>query len=150
MNANIRILPMAMFMIAFATAASAQTASQVTETADSGRCVAWLEKLSEAGFVVEGKDRGGALARLKTGCVIPVKMFSCRTATAADYMIESHVPPTDITRLLEKWSAAIGLVVPGTLNGSPDMDFGNNADAYDVFLVISNGTIKTFSSYPAS
>ena len=40
--------------------------------------------------------------------------------------------------------------MPGMPIGSPGMDFGDDAEAYDVFLVKSDGSTEIFSSYPAS
>ena len=143
-------LAAATLMIAAATAATAQTAIHVGKTSGCGFCLAWMEKLSEAGFAPEGENMGGALIRLKKDRGIPVNMFSCHTATIEGYTIEAHVPPADITRLLEERPDAIGLAVPGMPIGSPGMDFGDDADAYDVFLVKPDGTTEIFSSYPAS
>tara|TARA_R110002094_G_scaffold201182_2_gene172728 strand:- start:3433 stop:3900 length:468 start_codon:yes stop_codon:yes gene_type:complete len=129
------------------TAASAQTAIHVAKTRGCGCCLAWMDRLTKAEFTPEGQNIGGALIRLKMDRGIPVQMFSCHTATVEGYTIEGHVPPADIVRLLEERPDAIGLAVPGMPLGSPGMDFGDDADAYDVFIVNSDGTTEVFSSY---
>ena len=150
MKNRFQTLAAATLMIAAATAVTAQTAIHVGKTRGCGCCLAWMEKLSEAGFAPEGENMGGALIRLKMDRGIPVDMFSCHTATVEGYTIEGHVPPADIARLLEERPDAIGLAVPGMPIGSPGMDFGDDAEAYDVFLVKSDGSTEIFSSYPAS
>ena len=129
------------------TAASAQTAIHVAKTRGCGCCLAWMDRLTKAEFTPEGQNIGGALIRLKMDRGIPVEMFSCHTATVEGYTIEGHVPPADIVRLLEERPDAIGLAVPGMPLGSPGMGFGDDADAYDVFIVNSDGTTEVFSSY---
>ena len=140
----------AVLLAAVSTTAIAQTAIHVGKTRGCGCCVAWMDRLSDAGFLLEGENMGGALIRLKMDRGIPVAMFSCHTATIEGYTIEGHVPHADITRLLEERPDAIGLVVPGMPIGSPGMDFGDSSDAYDVFSVKKDGSTEIFSSYPAS
>jgi hypothetical protein len=145
-----RLIFGALLLATVSTAAAAQTAIQVAKTRGCGCCVAWMDRLSDAGFSPKGENIGGALIRLKMDRGIPVAMFSCHTATVEGYTIEGHVPPADIRRLLVERPDAIGLAVPGMPTGSPGMDFGNSSDAYDVFLVKKDGSTKIFSSYPAS
>jgi len=140
----------AVLLATVSTAAAAQTAIQVAKTRGCGCCVAWMDRLSDAGFLPEGENIGGALIRLKMDRGIPVAMFSCHTATVKGYTIEGHVPPADITRLLEERPDAVGLAVPGMPIGSPGMDFGETSDAYDVFLVKKDGSTEIFSSYLAN
>lgn len=133
-----------------ATTATAQIAIHVGKTRGCGCCVAWMDRLSDAGFAPEGENLGGALIRLKMDRGIPVNMFSCHTATVEGYTIEGHVPPADIIRLLEERPEAIGLAVPGMPLGSPGMDSGDKTEAYNVFLVRADGTTEIFSSYPVN
>jgi hypothetical protein len=150
MRNEIQTLAAATLMIAFATVSTAQTAIHVGKTRGCGCCVAWMEKLTDAGFAPEGENMGGALVRLKMDRGIPAKLYSCHTATVEGYTIEGHVPPEDIARLLAERPEAIGLAVPGMPIGSPGMDFGDGSDAYDVFLIKSDGSTEIFSSYPES
>ena len=74
-------------------------------------------------------------------------MFSCHTATVADYLVEGHVPAADVRRLLAEQPKALGLAIPQMPLGSSGMDFGDERDAYDVLLIKSDGTTKVYSSY---
>ncbi len=150
MKHTTRTFSAATLMALVGTAATAQTAIHVAKTRGCGCCVAWMEHLSAAGFSPEGENIGGALIRLKMDRGIPVKMFSCHTATIEGYTIERHVPAIDIKRLLEQRPDAVGLAVPGMPIGSPGMDFGDTADAYDVFLVKKDGSTEVYSSYQAN
>lgn len=150
MLSKTRFIVGVLLLATMSTTATAQTAIHVGKTRGCGCCLAWMDKLSDAGFSPEGENIGGALIRLKMDRGIPVAMFSCHTATVEGYTIEGHVPPADIRRLLVERPDAIGLAVPGMPIGSPGMDFGDSSDAYDVFLVKKDGSTEIFSSYPAS
>jgi hypothetical protein len=63
----------------------------------------------------------GALAELKREAGIGDKLASCHTAKFDGYVIEGHVPGTDIKRLIAERPEAVGLTVPGMPAGSPGM-----------------------------
>ncbi|MDD2547035.1 MAG: DUF411 domain-containing protein, partial [Burkholderiaceae bacterium] len=68
------------------------------------------------------------------------------------YLIEGHVPASDVRALLRLASPALGLTVPGMPIGSPGMDgavYGQRRDPYDVLLVARDGSTRIFQSYPA-
>ena len=85
-------------------------------------CSAWIAHLKENGFVVTEEELYGALLiRFKLDLGVPPKMQSCHTGKIAGYVIEGHVPASDINRLLEEAPDAVGLTVPGMPYGSPGM-----------------------------
>jgi hypothetical protein len=51
--------------------------------------------------------------------------------------------------LLRERPNAIGLAVPNMPTGSPGMEVGNTRDAYDVLLILRDGSARTFNHYPA-
>jgi hypothetical protein len=58
----------------------------------------------------------------------------CHTALIQGYVIEGHVPASDIQRLLKDKPQALGLAVPGMRVGSPGMDgpaYGGRHDRYE-------------------
>ena len=66
------------------------------------------------------------------------------------YLIEGHVPASDVRALLQQKPKALGLAVPGMPVGSPGMDgpaYGNRRDPYDVLLVARDGSTRVFKSY---
>lgn len=77
-------------------------------------------------------------------------MISCHTGEIDGYMIEGHVPPADIRRLLAERPDAVGLAVPGMPFGSPGMGPEDQREAYDVFLIRRDRTTEVFSSYEAA
>ena len=125
------------------------TPIQVWKDPNCGCCHLWVEHLQASGFKVEVFDVGNTAARKRLG--MPEKLGSCHTASVGGYVIEGHVPATDIQRLLRDRPAALGLSVPGMPIGSPGMDgpeYKGRKDAYDVLLVQKDGSTKSFQHYP--
>lgn len=131
--------------------ADARPALHVLKDPNCGCCSAWVEIVQADGFEVTVEESmGTALARYKLDNGIPQEMGSCHTGRIAGYMIEGHVPPADIHRLLEERPDAIGLAVPGMPYGSPGMGPEAEREAYEVFLIRHDGSTVVFSIYGAA
>lgn len=123
----------------------------VLKDRNCGCCSAWVDILTRDGFSVTTKDtHNGALIRYKMDNGIPPKMASCHTAQIDGYLIEGHVPPADIRRLLADRPDARGLAVPGMPYGSPGMGPESQREAYDVHLILRDGTTEVFAHYDAA
>jgi hypothetical protein len=134
-----------------AFAASDATTVHVRKDPDCGCCTAWIDILKTEGFAVTVEMLPPEeLAQFKLEQGIPAPMVSCHTAEAGGYLIEGHVPPADLRRLLEEKPDALGLAVPGMPYGSPGMGPQAEREAYDVFLIARNGTTTVYASYPAA
>ena len=123
----------------------------VTKDPGCGCCGAWVDILEREGFVTETIEASWrALSQLKRDSGISEAMASCHTARIDGYVIEGHVPPADIRRLLEERPDAIGLAVPGMPWGSPGMGPESEREAYTVFLIGKYGQVSPFSHYDAA
>ncbi len=124
---------------------------RVVKDPDCGCCTAWVEVLAADGFsaTVELLDPA-ALQAHKLASAIPAQMVSCHTAHVDGYVIEGHVPPADIRRLLAERPDAIGLAVPGMPYGSPGMGPETEREAYAVHLLRRDGSTEVFTTYPAA
>ncbi|MEA3247733.1 MAG: DUF411 domain-containing protein, partial [Gemmatimonadota bacterium] len=92
-------------------------------------CGKWIEHVRNAGFpvrVVEQADVTPVKERLH----VPTSVYSCHTATVGDYVVEGHVPATDIARLLKERSPVAGVAAPGMPARAPGMDL--SGPSYDV------------------
>jgi hypothetical protein len=128
----------------------AATPIAVAKTSGCGCCVAWMERLEAAGFAPEATNMwSGEIVQHKMRLGLSAPLFSCHTGEIEGYVVEGHVPPEDIRRLLAERPDAVGLSVPGMPVGSPGMEYGDNRDAYDVLLVRRDGSTEVFASYPA-
>ena len=127
----------------------AGTNIHVVKNPQCGCCNAWIEVLEGDGFNVTTEDRSNSdLAVFKFESGIPKDMTSCHTAKIVGYFIEGHVPASDIRRLIEERSDALGLAVPAMPYGSPGMGPEDQREAYDVFIIMANGTAEVFQHYP--
>lgn len=100
------------------------------------------------GFAFTIHDSGNTAVRARLG--LPQKLGSCHTALVGGYLIEGHVPASDVRALLQQKPQALGLAVPGMPVGSPGMDgpaYGNRRDPYDVLLVARDGSTRIFKRY---
>lgn len=116
---------------------------------DCGCCKAWVAHLRASGFQPEAHDRRDMDA-MKDSLGIPAALRSCHTAVAGRFVLEGHVPATDIARLLAHPPAKgiVGLAVPGMPTGSPGMDVpGRRGDRYDVIAFTAAGRTSIFASH---
>ena len=133
--------------------AIAETAPRmhVFKDPNCGCCSAWIAILEEDGFQITTEARtSAALVEEKVRRGIPASMASCHTADVDGYAIEGHVPAADIRKLLAERPEAIGLSVPGMPFGSPGMGPESQREAYDVYLILRDGTSRVFTHYDAA
>jgi hypothetical protein len=73
---------------------------------------------------------------------------ACHTAIVDGYVIEGHVPVSEIERLLSEKPNLIGIAVAGMPAGSPGMDIdGFDSEPFDVVSFDENGSIEIYESY---
>ena len=120
---------------------------KVWKTPNCGCCKEWVAHLRSNGFDVVTHDvKDTTPMRQKLG--LAEKFGSCHTGLLGAYVLEGHVPAKEIRRLLREKPQALGLAVPGMPAGSPGMDMGDARDAFDVLLVLKDGTSRVYQSYP--
>ena len=120
---------------------------EVWKSPTCGCCKDWIIHLESNGFKVVYYDTGNNRVRHQVG--MPRKYGSCHTAIIGDYVIEGHVPASDILKLIDLQPKAIGLAVPGMPIGSPVMDgpeYKGRKDPFDVLLITEKGH-QIFSRY---
>ena len=110
-----------------------------------GCCKAWIEHLKKNGYTVVAKDTPD-MSEIKRTLGVPDAVTSCHTAVVNGYLIEGHVPATDIDRLLAKKPHIAGLGVPGMPMGSPGME-GPSTQHYQVLSFDKSGKTRVFASY---
>lgn len=87
------------------------------------------------------------MASIKSRYRVPAELQSCHTAIVDGYVIEGHVPVTEINRLLSERPDVIGLAVPGMPAGSPGMS-GSPAVPFNVIAFDAQGDQIIYASYP--
>ena len=105
-----------------------------------GCCAEWVTYMEANGFTVETVDVND-ISAVKAQYGIPDSLSSCHTAVVGGYVVEGHVPASDVHRLLREQPEAGGLAVPGMPIGSPGMEVpGQPNQPYAVLLVDDGGT----------
>ena len=114
-----------------------------------GCCLEWRKRVQTAFGaplpIVEVPD----MHRVKAAQGVPEGLHSCHTALIGGYVVEGHVPPADIQRLIRSRNRLIkGLAVPGMPMGSPGMDVGTTQrQPYQVIAFAPNGRRAVFAKY---
>lgn len=122
---------------------------EVFKNPSCGCCGAWAEHMRAAGFRVKVTPVADTAAvRQRLG--MPDIYGSCHTATVGNYVVEGHVPASEVLRLLAQRPAAVGLAVPGMPAGAPGMEAGARRDPYQVLLVPRTGQAVVFARYPGT
>jgi len=104
--------------------------------------------LREEGFTVVTRDVDEtALMEMKTGSRVPRALESCHTAVVGTYVVEGHVPASDIRRLLAERPAVLGLAVPGMPPGSPGMEPAAPGQPYTVLTFDREGKTTVFAQH---
>jgi hypothetical protein len=123
-------------------------AAEVTvyKSATCGCCKEWVKHLEANGFSVKALDVPD-LVPYKTANGVPITLGSCHTAKVGGYVIEGHVPASDIKRLLKERPAVSGLAVPGMPIGSPGMEQGNHKERYEVLTFDKQGKTSVYARH---
>ncbi|RUR31494.1 DUF411 domain-containing protein [Vreelandella andesensis] len=133
-------------LAAYSLNALATPTIDVHSDPNCGCCGAWVSHLEEAGFDVN-HHRDGNVRSIKMANGVPPELASCHTAVVEGYVIEGHVPASDIKRLLDEQPDVVGLTVPGMPHGSPGMETGR-VDDYAVLSWTRNDSPPAiFSEY---
>jgi hypothetical protein len=112
-----------------------------------GCCTKWVDHLRAAGLRPTVHDRTDMDA-LKDSLSVPAALRSCHTAVAGKYVIEGHVPATDLRSLLARSPAGVlGIAVPDMPVGSPGMEMAGRGDRYDVIAFSANGKTSVFAHH---
>lgn len=119
---------------------------EVYKSPTCGCCGKWVDHLRASGFTVNVHDIPDVDAfRARRG--VPAALAACHTALVDGYVVEGHVPATDIRRLLAERPKALGLAVPGMPAGAPGMD-APHASSYEVLLFQADGATRVYQAYP--
>ena len=135
--------------LAAPTTKATETLPRITVHRDAycGCCHLWVEHLRKEGFEVDHRvedDMGAVKQRLG----IAPAHASCHTAEVGGYVVEGHVPASDIRRLLRERPTVHGLVLPGMPMGSPGMEVeGVKAETYTVLAVGHDGTTSAYARH---
>lgn len=124
---------------------AAQTLVEVYKNPNCGCCIKWVQHLQAAGFEVRTYDRDDNSAA-RTSLGMPAQYASCHTAKVGGYIVEGHVPASDIQRLLREKPRALGLAVPGMPLGSPGME-ADHPMQYETLLIRRDSSASVYAKH---
>lgn len=121
---------------------------EVYKSPTCGCCSKWVDHAREGGFQVKVTDLTDAeLDALKRKSGIPRTAQSCHTALVDGYVVEGHVPVSEVHRLLKERPAVAGIAVGGMPIGSPGMEVpGQRPQPYNVVTFDKQGQVRVFST----
>jgi hypothetical protein len=111
-----------------------------------GCCHQWMDHAKKQGFEIT-EVKTDNMDAIKKQYKIPANIASCHTAIIDGYVMEGHIPATDIKRFLKQKPNQLGLIVPGMSIGSPGMESGNNKQPFEVLTLGKNGSTQVFKTY---
>jgi len=127
--------------------ARAQTKTPITVFKDPscGCCHLWVEHMNANGFVATVFD--GDMKPVKARYKVPAALESCHTSSVGGYVIEGHVPASDVRKLLAaKPKDIIGLTIPGMPASAPGMDV-KPFRPYEVLTFDKDGKTTVFAKH---
>ena len=110
-------------------------------------CTKWVDHIRANGFapVVHDEEEMDAL---KDKLKVPQDVRSCHTAQMDGYLIEGHVPASDMRRLLADRPKTAGLAVPGMPPLTPGMaPPGEKPRDFEVVSFQADGSTKVFARH---
>ena len=153
LNRRSAVVPLAMGLAAltgWTRLAQAQTQAKTPlvtyKDANCGCCGVWVDHIKANGFEASVTDVPD-MRSIRTRYKIPGNLTSCHTSVVGGYVVEGHVPASDIRRLLkEKPQGIVGLTIPGMPASAPGMDM-QPFQPYEVLSFTADGKTAVFSKH---
>jgi len=119
---------------------------EVFKLPDCACCKNWIKLLEQEGYSIKVTDLPNVPARdevrLQHG--VPSHLAACHTSIIEGYVVEGHVSPAEIARLLRERPKIKGLFVKGMPKGAPGME-GGEPERYEVIAVDHQGDESVFA-----
>jgi len=123
------------------------TAITVYKSASCGCCTKWVDHLKANGFAPTVHDDEN-VDGIKDEMGVPKDVRSCHTALLGRYLVEGHVPASDLRRLLAEKPDIAGLAAPGMPGSSPGMAVpGAPHEPYEVLAFARDGKTTVFARH---
>lgn len=111
-----------------------------------GCCGKWLAHLKQYNFKVQDNVLDD-VQKIKDKYGVSRSLASCHTAIVNGYVVEGHVPASDIIAMLRDKPEIKGLTVPGMVVGTPGMEMGVKKAPFKVLAFDKGGQVKLYKAY---
>lgn len=108
-------------------------------------CEDWMSHMQASGFEVDVIN-GDNLTPIKKLAGVSAELASCHTGIIDGYVIEGHVPASDVRQLLKQQPEVRGLTIPGMPQSAPGMDIPGSP--YQVLSFVTQGNTAVVNRYP--
>ena len=140
------IVLVVVFAFVMSPAFSVEPTITVWKSGSCGCCQRWVDYLQDDGFEVTAHNVDDVVSIKQNLGITNPALYSCHTAKVGGYIIEGHVPASDIRRLLSERPKLMGLTAPGMPQMSPGM-LSIEPKGYDVLQFNTKQETIVFSSY---
>ncbi len=119
----------------------------IYKSSTCGCCTKWVDHIRANGFAPVVHDHE-EMEALKDEMGVPPGVRSCHTGIVDKYLIEGHVPASDIRRLLAERPKTAGLAVPEMPPLTPGMaPAGEKPRDFEVVSFQADGSTKLFARH---
>ena len=126
--------------------AQAKTPIVVYKDPNCGCCGQWITHMEQNGFAPSVTNTPKT-AEIKDRYKVGEKLRSCHTSIVGGYVIEGHVPASDVRKLLaQKPKNVLGLTIPGMPASAPGMDM-EPFQPYTVLTFDEKGVTTVFAKH---
>lgn len=126
--------------------AQAKPSLTVYKDPNCGCCTKWVDHMKANGFTAT-VTHSSDMDAIKAKHHVAAALSSCHTTLVGDYVIEGHVPASDVKRLLaEKPKGVVGLTIPGMPASAPGMDL-TPFQPYDVLTFDLKGKTAIWAKH---
>ena len=126
--------------------AQAKVPVAVYKDPNCGCCHLWVQHMAANGFATTVTDTAD-MNPIKVRYKVAKNLESCHTAVVGGYVIEGHVPASDVKALLaKKPTGLVGLTIPGMPQSAPGMDM-KPFQPFTVLTFDAKGTTTVFAKH---
>ena len=109
-------------------------------------CEIWAGHMRRAGFSITMVDDPELAAR-RAGLGVPEAISGCHTALIGDYVVEGHVPPEDVMRLLAEKPRCARAGSARHADGIAGHGWRSDGGPYDVLIFTAGASWKVYASH---
>jgi len=142
----IRRVALVLFCLGALSAGGVQAADvTVYKSATCGCCNGWIKHMEANGFKVKAQNVSD-LDAIKRRYGVTPNLASCHTAIIDGYVVEGHVPASDVKRLLRERPKVKGITAPGMPQSAPGMD-APYKQPYQTLTFDDAGRVQVFATH---
>lgn len=130
-------------MFSFSANAEGKPVVEVFQSPTCSCCEQWNRHMEEHGFIIQQK-KFYEIESIKALADIPMHLRACHTAVVNGYIVEGHVPPEQVKKLLKEKADIVGITVPHMMSNMQESTYEHD-HSYTVMTIEHDGTSRVYS-----